>query len=208
MASSTEWGRKNRERSREYQRAWRLRNPDKVRQYMRDVNLKAYRYRDEVLRRYGARCQTCGFSDVRALQLDHVRGGGCQERHRLGTATIYKDALKRVGDGTYQLLCANCNWIKRIEAGEVKLHRMEGGAGVEPASLVSQTSGSPLALPPQKWSGWEDLNLRSPSSKLGGFPGFPTPCSYHSAGPKPIAALDPGMGPMSSLPWQRVQSRA
>lgn len=160
---------------------------------MRDVNLKAYRYRDEVLRLYGGVCHKCRFADTRALQLDHVNGGGCQERRRLGTATIYKDALRRAGDGTYQLLCANCNWIKRVEAGEIKLHIrvVEGGAGVElgwpvglePTLPESQSGVLPLGRQPRNLP---PIALKS--------------SCVHSAGPNPIAALDPGRGPMSNLP--------
>ena len=68
---------------------------------------------------HGGRCSRCGFSDTRALQIDHVNGGGVQELRRLG----YKEFLWRVVDPAfskdYQVLCANCNWIKRDENREV-----------------------------------------------------------------------------------------
>lgn len=53
-----------------------------------------------------------GCSDKRCLQIDHVFGGGVQERKKLGSKARY---LKVLNDqsGVYQLLCANCNWIKR-----------------------------------------------------------------------------------------------
>ena len=53
-------------------------------------------------------------ADVRCLQIDHVNGGGS----KLLTKSPYKE-YKRIrdeiksGSKDYQLLCANCNWIKR-----------------------------------------------------------------------------------------------
>ena len=65
---------------------------------------------------------TIGCTDVRALQIDHVQGGGSTELragHGAGLAHLYRvrEALKwseLAGiQAPYQLLCANCNWIKR-----------------------------------------------------------------------------------------------
>lgn len=63
----------------------------------------------------------CGFADVRALQIDHVLGGGVREiRSGIGYHTYYLRVIESVAlrEGKYQLLCANCNWIKRAEQGE------------------------------------------------------------------------------------------
>lgn len=66
----------------------------------------------------GGRCVKCGFNDIRALQIDHINGGGCKEAKEKGAYWIYKNVLKN--PQKYQLLCANCNWIKRTELGEVR----------------------------------------------------------------------------------------
>ena len=74
----------------------------------------------------GAKCVKCGFSDKRALQIDHIKGGGNKERKEkrfLGHGKNYfryvlESFLK--GENKYQLLCANCNWIKRFENNEIK----------------------------------------------------------------------------------------
>jgi hypothetical protein len=61
-------------------------------------------------------------NDSRCLQIDHVNGGGVEEHKRVN---VYK-FLKRVlvdTNGNYQLLCANCNWIKRYEKGETNYKR-------------------------------------------------------------------------------------
>lgn len=72
------------------------------------------RLRDSVLALLGSVCTQCGFSDVRALQVDHINGGGHKERAEKGWVGILRDILKYGPQNKYQLLCANCNAIKRI----------------------------------------------------------------------------------------------
>ena len=87
---------------------------------------KIQELRPQLLNLFGNKCQKCGFSDIRALQFDHINGGGRKEgkffslkshgriawyRYYLSNSEVAKQKL--------QLLCANCNWIKRIEKKEV-----------------------------------------------------------------------------------------
>jgi hypothetical protein len=64
-----------------------------------------------------------GMTDIRCLQIDHIHGGGNQEKRKnkgdRGSHHYY-DILRKIKNGSkeYQLLCANCNWIKRIENNE------------------------------------------------------------------------------------------
>jgi hypothetical protein len=54
--------------------------------------------------------------DIRCLQIDHVHGGGSKEIKRMKSPfKYYEFILKKikVGSKDYQLLCANCNQIKR-----------------------------------------------------------------------------------------------
>lgn len=65
----------------------------------------------------GNKCAGCGFEDYRALQIDHVNGGGKRLRRLFGSQLwLYKDVLQN--PSRYQLLCANCNSIKGFEQGE------------------------------------------------------------------------------------------
>jgi hypothetical protein len=75
--------------------------------------------RAAVLDLLGCQCVRCGFDDVRALQIDHVNGGGTAEYKLLGnqSAKFYQRVLEHPDD--YQVLCANCNWIKKHENKEV-----------------------------------------------------------------------------------------
>jgi hypothetical protein len=57
--------------------------------------------------------------DIIALQIDHVHGGGCKERGKIGRndAGTYLYILRKIQSGSkdYQLLCAYCNWIKQFK---------------------------------------------------------------------------------------------
>lgn len=68
----------------------------------------------------GGICVECGFSDSRALQIDHVNGGGVREKKGRHGSVYYQDVLASIAKGEikYQLLCANCNWIKRFNKNE------------------------------------------------------------------------------------------
>ena len=60
-------------------------------------------------------CTLCGFDDPRALQIDHVADDGYQKRQdgELGER-LYRLVIQTGGTG-FQILCANCNWIKKAE---------------------------------------------------------------------------------------------
>lgn len=87
---------------------------NETREYKRNL-------RKACLQLLGIVCKKCGFSDERALQIDHVNGGGYAERLRLNTHQLYQRVLAHPED--YQTLCANCNWIKAFEAKEINKGR-------------------------------------------------------------------------------------
>lgn len=117
-------------------RRWEAKNPEKVKQYKRESG-KRYRekhaekiskwhskqwqrLKGEAFAAVGSEvCVNCGFSDPRALQIDHVNGGG---RQHMASFSSNKTYLRYVIDNPqeFQILCANCNWIKRHENGEFR----------------------------------------------------------------------------------------
>lgn len=83
------------------------------------------RLKDKAYIRLGNKCSnpacqwlnldgTRGCTDRRCLQIDHVNDDGSEERKIEGyyTDKVYLSVLDDE-EGRYQLLCANCNWIKR-----------------------------------------------------------------------------------------------
>ena len=74
--------------------------------------------RAAILKKYGGVCAKCGFSDARALQVDHVEGGGSRERRKRAPNLTYYTHVLFDTTGKFQLLCANCNTIKKFENKE------------------------------------------------------------------------------------------
>lgn len=123
---SNEWSKKNPEkrlaiqrkyhRSHELQvgrwrRQWGLANKAKL--LAQDRVRKAKR-RQAVLAKYGRKCKRCGFSDWRALQVDHIHGKGTADLRRFNNShyAFYNFLLEKKRKG-YRILCANCNWIMK-----------------------------------------------------------------------------------------------
>lgn len=79
--------------------------------------------RQDILALFNNKCIQCGFSDKRALQIDHVNGNGHKEDRR--GSKYLKKVLDSVlnKENEYQVLCANCNWIKRVINNEVSKNR-------------------------------------------------------------------------------------
>lgn len=87
---------------------------------------KRQELRFKLLSVLGNKCVQCGFSDYRALQIDHINGNGAQERKNHNGSLRSKYFLNEAELdfekflSRYQLLCANCNWIKRDTNNEVR----------------------------------------------------------------------------------------
>jgi hypothetical protein len=68
------------------------------------------------------------------LQIDHVNGDGSKERggkqHNNYTVML-TEIIEGNKNGRFQLLCANCNWIKRYENNEVRTCSNVKTKGVE-----------------------------------------------------------------------------
>lgn len=99
---------KNSVRLAEYRRAYMPRIREIATAYRR-------RKRAEAMALLGGKCTRCGFADPRALQFDHINGGGVADIRKFstnGARKVLKDSSR------FQLLCANCNWIKRAENNE------------------------------------------------------------------------------------------
>ena len=72
----------------------------------------------------GTYCNKCGFNaDIRALQLDHINGGGLREMRERFTNTnskMWRYYLNNLNEAKQklQVLCANCNTIKKYTNNE------------------------------------------------------------------------------------------
>jgi hypothetical protein len=109
------------ERRREANRDWKRSNKARS----KELNVEERRrLKIEVFSHYSDGkmcCAKCGYSDIRALALDHINNNGADERRRLfgrryyaGT-TFYRWLRQHDYPEGYQVLCCNCNWIKKLK---------------------------------------------------------------------------------------------
>jgi len=129
---------KNKERFSTKRKEYSIKNKERIKKYMEGrkvlgLNLiqsrsyyqrKSTEFRYEILSLLGMKCIKCGYDkDIRALQIDHVFSDGYKVRY-LGKNRLvyYKGILGEVKEGSkrYQILCANCNFIKRYENNELQ----------------------------------------------------------------------------------------
>lgn len=84
---------------------------------------RSHAAREEIILILGTKCVECGFDDKRALNIDHINGGGKKEQAKMG-GNYYSSILKKIklGSKEYQLLCCNCNQIKKKENKEERSH--------------------------------------------------------------------------------------
>ena len=115
------------EKRRQYNRRYYRENAAYFQEYRRvnhtkrraQISACQRKRRQAVLAKFGLVCASCGFSDTRALQIDHKNGGGSAERHSFKAIyTYYSYLLDEANPVDYQTLCANCNVIKQRERGE------------------------------------------------------------------------------------------
>lgn len=110
----------NPERQRQYEREYRERHPDKIQETNRRgrerLGPEYWRQwqqarKAQLIAAYGGKCACCGETEPAFLSLDHINGGGRQERKALGNSGLFKK-LRDAGwpkDG-YRLLCMNCQF--------------------------------------------------------------------------------------------------
>jgi len=97
------------------------------------------RKRAAVLAHLSNKCRRCGFSDCRALQIDHIDGGGGKELRCTAQWTYLNRVLAE--SFRFQLLCANCNWIKRSEKSEAKYRNQNIGQKARNIGHAPEQSG-------------------------------------------------------------------
>lgn len=88
------------------------------------------KYRVMVINHYSQgemRCQspTCevqgGAKDIRCLSLDHIKGGGANHRASIkgGNFGVYRWIVSNNFPSGFQVLCMNCQFIKRYDNNEI-----------------------------------------------------------------------------------------
>lgn len=129
------WYKKNRNHLREYDKMYRKTHRPEKRAYnriyhkQRRKNIKQAIF--ESLGSFYCQCKgkdcwhkgKCRVKDKRVQQLDHKKGGGRKEIKRFGNGIgIYEFYSRhpKIAKRKLQVMCANCNWVKRYTNNEVK----------------------------------------------------------------------------------------
>jgi hypothetical protein len=123
---SSEYNKKWRKTHSNYMKEYRKLHRDKIN---KDSAIRERGYRmnikKNVVNHYskGQMKCSCGFSDIRALSIDHINGNGAEERknlfgknNRQSSNRFYRWLIKQNYPEGYQVLCANCQMIKRAES--------------------------------------------------------------------------------------------
>lgn len=125
----------------------RLSDPVGVRESNR-INNRSHRrrLRNRVIILLGGICAGCGCDNHAFLQVDHRKNNGASERKILTGQMVYRRVLSTPSD--YQLLCANCNWLKRdnkaartpvVEAARTEAIKAFGGCCSECGETNAET---------------------------------------------------------------------
>ena len=108
-------------------------NPEKIKvKYLNhkdEIKAKRLAYRIEIKRNVfdhysngEIKCCRCGFTDIRALSIDHINGGGTNHRkvlNRSGESFYRWLKMNNYPEG-FQVLCMNCQWLKKAEKREYR----------------------------------------------------------------------------------------
>jgi hypothetical protein len=107
-----------------------LRTPAQKMEAMLEKGRRANRkLKEKLCKIYGNRCAnpkckwqnedgSFGCTDIRILQLDHKQGNGNKSREGISSLQYYRRAIQVINKKKYQMLCPNCNWVKRVENKE------------------------------------------------------------------------------------------
>ncbi len=108
----------------QYQLNWKVRNPEKINQYLKTyrikhkekINLKQRLKKVELKRRVvefysegTMKCKDCGYDNMISLDIDHIEEGSKPTKHSF---RLFLDLIRENFPKGYQVLCRNCNYIK------------------------------------------------------------------------------------------------
>ena len=87
-----------------------------------NINRRAWstKLKLEVLKAYGNKCECCGEDEPLFLAIDHINGGGRQERlsmKRESSKSFYIYLRQENYPDKYRILCHNCNVGRHINGG-------------------------------------------------------------------------------------------
>ena len=125
LSSKREYNEKNKEKLKEYReknkeklKEYREKNKEKLNASKKESNEK----RKEIVYNHYSNgkleCSCCSEKTIEFLQLDHIYNNGNLHRRKVGSGSIlYSWVIKNNFPPILQILCANCNFGKRMNDG-------------------------------------------------------------------------------------------
>lgn len=120
LQKNAKWFAENKERHKEYLSEWYKKNREAVLEKQGEYQkTKNDLLRIKIMTHLGGvRCVHCGEENFFVLAIDHINEDGYKDRNtRLKRFSYYKGILEmgvEEAKKKYQILCRNCNWMKRI----------------------------------------------------------------------------------------------
>ena len=131
-----EYYQKNREKKKAYQKQHQLQNRKRYNEYSLNFYYKNKPYYYEKSHAVynlnksllydilgGAKCVECGYNNPLGLQFDHINSDGSKDRKEIGagrTLILYYARHPQEARLKLQVLCANCNQVKRHTNNEFR----------------------------------------------------------------------------------------
>jgi transketolase len=106
-----QWYKNHPEYFREYNKKWHKEHPEQSKESKRKYIRKLH---DRVIDFLGGKCVSCGITDKRVLQINHINNDGTEEIKKIGTRPFYFAILQNkrpIND--LDVRCANCNILYR-----------------------------------------------------------------------------------------------
>ncbi len=121
---SKEYYKKNKKRINEQHRQYYLRNRNKIREQNSITAMNTHReLKDIIFEHYGrhCNCNKCPETNSKFLTIDYVNNDGNKDKTPMGnkrqSTTLYRHIVAMNFPDTYQILCMNCNFGKKINNG-------------------------------------------------------------------------------------------
>ena len=103
----------DKEKNREYHRAYRKKNRERIRAVERAY---AQKMRERVIDKLGGKCVYCGCDIPEALEVNHINGAeDVDPRHRTTTRSGLCAILRGEYDDQIELTCKVCNSVHYLE---------------------------------------------------------------------------------------------
>lgn len=112
---SREYSRLKRDQIYRVNKEYRVKNRTAIKVFNKQWNNAKNRFlRAQIYITLGGICKCCGEGDYRFLAIDHINGGGNEEKRKNGNSTtLLKHIIAQgIPQDKYQLLCHSCNQAK------------------------------------------------------------------------------------------------